>query len=268
MLKNITTGADPEVFFHNDEGFLSAEGLVGGTKEQPKVIFEGEDEGYAVQEDNVMAEFCIPPAKTEDEFVESNLRVLDYLSDVAELNGAVVSISPSAKFDEHFLQTAQAATFGCDPDYGAYIQDLNPIIDDIEGNYRFAGGHIHIGYDDPDFEEGVKLIKAMDIFLGLPSVWLDKDKKRKKYYGTAGRFRIKKYGVEYRTLSNFWLQSEDKIRWVYRQTQKAIEFVNSGEFDKLSDDTLKKVRNAIDNNAYLVARTQYVRITKNKVKTV
>jgi len=271
MFKNVTIGADPEVFFHNvdkTKGFLSAEGLVGGTKEQPKKILQEEGEGFAVQEDNVMAEYCIPPCKTQEDFIENNLKVLDYLSDVAELNKAVVVITPSAEFDYNSVNTEQAKTFGCEPDFGVYIEDLNPIIDanQIEGNFRFAGGHIHVGYDNPDFNQTVKLVKAMDIFLSLPSVWLDKDSKRKQYYGTAGRFRIKDYGLEYRTLSNFWLQSKEGIAWVYEQTMKAVEYVNSGDFDKIPENVLSDVQKYIDQNSFLMAKTLHSRLTKETTK--
>jgi hypothetical protein len=42
---------------------------------------------------------------------------------------------------------------------------------------------------------------------------------RRELYGKAGAFRPKPYGVEYRVLSNRWLNSEALIRWVYNQSQ-------------------------------------------------
>lgn len=265
MIKNVTIGADPEVFLHNGEEFISSEGLIGGTKYEPKYITE---EGHAVQEDNVMAEFCIPPSKTSDDFCNNIIKVLDYLSDVAELNNSVISIQPSANFSDEQLCTPQAQTFGCDPDLSVYLEDFNPTISEIEGNIRFAGGHIHVGFDKPDFTDCIKLVKALDIFLGLPSVWLDKDTKRKKYYGTAGRFREKPYGIEYRTLSNFWLQNENKIKWAFNQVLEAVEFVNSGAFDRIKEEDIKSIQAAIDNNDFLKARLLYARITRKKVETI
>lgn len=35
--------------------------------------------------------------------------------------------------------------------------------------------------------------------------------------------------MEYRTLSNFWLKSEDFMAWVYENTQAAINFINEGK---------------------------------------
>ena len=67
----------------------------------------------------------------------------------------------------------------------------------------------------------------MDLFLGLQSVVLDSDERRKELYGKAGAHRIKKYGVEYRVLSNFWIENKGLMKWAYQQTLKAIDFVNN-----------------------------------------
>jgi hypothetical protein len=48
-------------------------------------------------------------------------------------------------------------------------------------------------------------------------------------YGAAGAFRPKPYGVEYRVLSNAWLQSEELMAWVYRTTTKAITDLFEGK---------------------------------------
>jgi hypothetical protein len=52
---------------------------------------------------------------------------------------------------------------------------------------------------------------ALDAFVGLPSVAWDQQQGRREHYGLAGLYRKKTYGddiggVEYRTLSNFWLK--------------------------------------------------------------
>ena len=56
---------------------------------------------------------------------------------------------------------------------------------------------------------------------------MEPDNKRKELYGKAGAFREKPYGVEYRTISNYYLQSKKLIYWVFDQTQAAINFVNN-----------------------------------------
>lgn len=89
-------------------------------------------------------------------------------------------------------------------------------------------GHISVGYDKPDERTSLELVKAMDLFLGVPSVILDKDTLRRELYGKAGAMRFKEWGVEYRTLSNFWLFNKELTEWAFNNTIKAIEYVNSG----------------------------------------
>lgn len=54
------------------------------------------------------------------------------------------------------------------------------------------------------------IIPLLDLFVGIPSVLVDRDPNasiRRKVYGRAGEYRLPKYGIEYRTLSNFWMTS-------------------------------------------------------------
>lgn len=60
-------------------------------------------------------------------------------------------------------------------------------------------GHIHIGYNNPEIEKSVDIIKAMDLFLGIPSILMDKDTLRRSRYGKAGAFRFKSYGKRKKT---------------------------------------------------------------------
>lgn len=218
----IKVGADPELFLQTLAGKLkSSVGLIGGSKDIPRLISE---EGHAVQEDNVAVEFNIPPANNADEFVKHITYTLDYLEKYAKEKGLVFSKLASASFPDDELQTPEAMVFGCEPDYNAYTEETNPRPFCPDLNLRSCGGHVHVGTTLPKFP----LVKAMDVFLGLPSLFMDEDRARRGLYGRAGACRPKKYGVEYRTLSNFWIWSPDLIRWVYGQTQKAVSFVESG----------------------------------------
>lgn len=47
-------------------------------------------------------------------------------------------------------------------------------------------------------------------------------------YGKAGDYRLKpSYGVEYRSLSGYFLSSDTLVNWVYDNALKAVEFVNN-----------------------------------------
>jgi len=53
----------------------------------------------------------------------------------------------------------------------------------------------------------------------------------------GGCIRVKPYGVEYRTLSNRWLTSENLMRWVYRNAVKGVQELMNGRdlSDKYGD---------------------------------
>ena len=96
-------------------------------------------------------------------------------------------------------------------------------------------GHISIGWDDFTQDQQLDIIKAMDATLGLESVLLDDDTERKKLYGKAGCFRFREYGIEYRSLSNFWIKNDESLNWAWNTTMKAIELVNSGKIEEVKE---------------------------------
>lgn len=243
-LNNIKIGADPEFFMINKEGkFISAIDRIGGSKSDPRPI---DDRGFAVQEDNVAVEFNIPAATSKQEFINSIEFALSYLNEELKKMELTIAALPSAFFPPEELANPKAFEFGCEPDLNVWTKTVNPrpVLPEDQLNLRSAGGHIHVGYDDPQEEVNEQIIKSMDIFVGVPALQFDKDSLRRKLYGKAGCFRFKPYGVEYRTLSNFWLQSPDYVNFVYDQTMKAIDFVkNNGE---IHPDTMLHVCNAIN----------------------
>ncbi|GAF96989.1 unnamed protein product, partial [marine sediment metagenome] len=109
------------------------------------------------------------------------------------------------------LDCDEARRFACDPDFDPYDISINVMAPDAsEGTLRSCGGHIHLGNEKvgDDFDMQLEVVKTMDIFLGMPSLLLDKDptsQRRRELYGKAGAHRPKPYGVEYRALGNFWL---------------------------------------------------------------
>lgn len=80
-----------------------------------------------------------------------------------------------------------------------------------------------MGYENPDVDTSLSLVRYMDVFLGIPSVVKDKDKKRRSLYGKAGCFRLTDYGVEYRVLSSTMMSSSSKLSFIWRQLQKALK---------------------------------------------
>lgn len=222
----IKLGADPEVFIFDKvlNRVISAEGLIGGTKEAPKKISKV---GHAIQEDNVMAEFNIPPALDAESFSRDIQLVLDYLNENVVPEGCEVLVKPSAVLDEMYLMSEQALRFGCDPDLNVWEREANSS-PNSDTNLRTCGGHIHVGYNDIRTQTSEDIIKAMDLFLGVPSILMDTDTERRKMYGKAGACRFKNYGVEYRTLSNFWIKTDELRKWAFNNTILAIQAVENG----------------------------------------
>lgn len=223
-------GADPEFFIKKKYGgYASAVGLIGGSKWEPKKI---DEDGHAILEDNVAVEFNIKPASSFDEFRSSIHKVLDHIRGI--LPGYEFSKESAVSFPQEELMTPEAQMFGCEPDFDAWRECVNekPCADDK--NLRSAGGHIHVG-SDLAINNPIAVIRAMDLFLGVPSTQLDAGTLRRELYGKAGCFRAKSYGAEYRTLSNFWIFDDSLIQWAFDGTQRALEFVEKGNTIDVAD---------------------------------
>ena len=121
----------------------------------------------------------------------------------------------------------------------------NPKPESPNKNLRSAGGHIHVG-SNLAIADPINTIRAMDLFLGVPSTQLDTGTLRRELYGKAGAFRFKNYGVEYRTLSNFWIFSDNLIQWAYEGTQRALDFIHSGK--EIPEDHGNLIQDCINNN--------------------
>lgn len=232
-MSDYTLGADPEFFLSDAEGLpRSAVGVIGGSKAQP-LPMSGLSEGFAVQEDNVMVEFNIPPVRSVGRWDEVFDEALGWFD---ENVGGPFLFQCEAEFSAQVLSHPQAATFGCSPDFDAYRHGAPaPKIDPRTiGRRRFAGGHIHLGYDFkiPPFV----MASFCDATMGLMSITHgDVQGERRKLYGAAGRFRPTNYGMEYRVLSNYWVTHSRKRRQL---ADTAFDLMNS--IGRVSLDTVKR----------------------------
>src|SRR3990167_2536631 len=209
-------GSDPEVLLQDSSGSpVSVIGLIRADKWNPMQIPDME-EGFTLQEDNVSLEYGIPPASSADEYVSHIQRVMKKsLAYVPNLSFSKLSC---VIYPEEQMRHPLAYVFGCEPDFNAWTGGMNKKPEPPHPLMRSAGGHIHVETDKPPLD----VVLAMDLFLGVPSVLIDNGEMRKQLYGEAGAHRVKPYGVEYRTLSNFWIFEEKLIRWVWRNTERSI----------------------------------------------
>lgn len=243
-------GSDPEVFLQDKNNkFLSVIGKIGAGKFDPLQIPDM-PKGFTLQEDNVALEFGIPPAASADEFVHHIQAVLE--KGLSKLPGLSFSKLSCTVFPEDQMQHPLAHTFGCEPDFNAWTGLENPKPKPPHPFMRSAGGHVHIETDlDP------KLVgRACDLHMGVPAVLMDDGADRKKLYGKAGAIRFKPYGVEYRTLSNFWIFDPKLIRWVWQSTEKALKELQDGQdyFPEILDSNGEKIQQCINNNDVKLAK--------------
>lgn len=252
-IQNATIGSDFELFLQDKETkeVVSAEPYIKGSKYEP-YQFDPDNPFFAVSLDNVLAEACIPPVTTKQDWLAYIRKSIDYISKSIPPNLCTAAL-PSAILDKKYLRTRNARTFGCEPDWNCWLKAENPSPKASNPCLRSGGGHIHIGYDEPSLASTEWLIKAMDLFIGVPSVLQEPDNERKLLYGKAGAFRIKPYGGEYRTVSNYYLQSDDLIAWVFDNTQLAIDFVNQDRLDEI-DSVGSQIQEAINSANKVLAQ--------------
>src|SRR5690606_38953847 len=100
---------------------------------------------------------------------------------------------------------------------------------------RTASGHIHIGWTlgqditDQDHIEACQMAaKQLDILTGMVARLWDRDTVRKTMYGNWGAYRPKHYGVEYRTLSNQWVDDIERRAIVFETAINAMQRLLEG----------------------------------------
>ena len=262
--KYLVVGSDPEVFLKDSSGnTVSAIGIIPGHKRDPFKTTNG-----YVQPDNISAEFNSKPATSKVDFIKNHKLILKDLEDIIKPLDLSVDIRPSVIAKRSLLEHPDARKAGCDPDMNAWtmIPNRKPV---LVGGLRAAGGHLHISFDQADCEgeEGIAnrrvFILCCDLILGVPSVILDEDKTRKKLYGNAGscRFKFKEdydpyNGAEYRTLSNFWLKSEELMGSVFESVERV--------YNNLSE--LTEVCNKEGNNIINIINTGNSDLAKSFIK--
>jgi hypothetical protein len=109
-----------------------------------------------------------------------------------------------------------------------------------------------------------------DLLCGIPSVLIDRDPNvanRRKQYGRAGDYRYQPHGIEYRTLSNFWIK-DFKLMHLFTGLARTAFLICSSDTNqgthimkdlwKLVDQ--KDVIDAINNSDYKLARDIWLKI--------
>lgn len=298
----VSIGADPEIFLEKHGKIIGAEKVFPQrTVRKMKSTFDNSE--YEVGEvtlDGVQLELHPKPVycrghayeNFRDCFitVEERLRVDEDLK---------VSMKAVVEVDEKEMESLrpESKLLGCSPSENIYHDTVR--LDPANTNtlIRSAGGHLHFSANgDYGFRtnqlrfalkrDAQETVKVLDIMLGNTCVLLDREPlaaKRRQYYGRAGEYRLPVYGLEYRTLSNFWLQANWLQHLVYGIARAAIGVAanftmgkkptnyglmwvdlppeKGSDFQKelLSLMDMEKVQRAINTNDYDLALSNYNR---------
>lgn len=241
-MSNVTFGSDPEFFLSLYGIYKSAIGVVPGSIGNRYKIGD-----YQFYWDNVLAECAIKPGVSQKEVVD-NIR--ECLVLYANLIKPYV-LEAKASYNLHFseLLDKRSRIIGCNPDICAYTtKTIKPDAKIMKTPFRSGGGHIHLGCTEgflrEDGPERILLVYLMDLFLAVPSLFLDTDRTspdRRKIYGHAGRYRPTSYGIEdtpefstgieYRPLGNFWLKSPHYVELIYDLTMFVVNMVKNNEYN-------------------------------------
>lgn len=221
-------GTDLEAFVYSvpNKCYVPCVGLLPGTKDRPEPL-KGLGEGFAVQEDNVMAEFNIPPATSSMVFAYSIFQAAEGVRKLLPPDH-ILKFESSAQFKPMDLTSPQAKLIGCDPDFDAYnggtVRHAPPPL----GLHRGAGGHIHLGGDFrcPDFVAALFAEAMIGVRCGLRPSPADH---RARWYGLPGIYRPKPYGVEYRTPSCTWAAQPDMAEYVGGQALACATWLTNTE---------------------------------------
>lgn len=263
-MSKLLLGSDTEVFVLNPltNKMSSVAGVLGADKYNKKVVAPD----VRIQEDNVLLEWDINPHSEMESFLQ-NINKAHSISETSanEVGLQVVRNICSHVYSEEDLKTfhKDAFIFGCEPSFNALTGAMNerPVSSKI--GLRTAGGHIHFGFNhlrEVD-QQSQQIVGVMcDYFLGLPSLTMDTDTQRRELYGKAGEVRFKEYGVEYRTLSNFWTFNSDNIKFVWEQCQKVYKKLTEGSFmETISIVSPEEIQRVINQNDVKTAE-QYLKL--------
>ncbi len=286
MLTNrqVYLGCDPEFFFQKGKEIIGSEkvididkgenvprvenmqGSIGGTK-MSKIIVDGVQVEINPRPDTCRARLgneiamCFRAVHTK---LQTN-------------KGLTANFSTTVEVTQKELKSLneKSRKFGCSPSKNTSLQSSGKIeVDPEKYKYRSAGGHIHLGAvnsgDAKAFEDKELLVNVLDIIVGNTCVLIDRDegnKIRRQVYGKAGEFRTPDYGIEYRTLSNFWLKSYPLMSLVMNLSRLAYSIVYDSIFttqnyakELLSLVDMADIHTAINENDYDLAWQNYQKI--------
>jgi len=277
--KRVMFGCDPEFFFSKDGRVIGADEVLP----EEGIVYKSEDllglGDSKVIIDGVQAELNPRPDSCRAVLGLEIANCFRQLSDhISKDKSICVDFKQTIKLDKDGMDTLsdKSKKFGCSPSRNAHNDGkMGSIsVDPAVYQYRSAGGHIHLGASSDESEKYIKevllqperLVKVMDVIVGNTCVLIDRDIgniERRKVYGQAGEFRTPPHGVEYRTLSNFWLRSYQLMSLVMGLSRVSVLIVADNKDDELMKLVdMRKIAQAINTNDRRLALDNFKAIEK------
>jgi len=287
----MSLGCDPEFFFKRNGKVCGAEKVL---PENGLVSKDSYDTSGKFIIDGVQAELNPEPntcrANLGNEIGRCFRTLMNKIKEDPSLSVDFSQMATLTKKELNSL-SEKAKTFGCAPSHNTYTKKESSIkLDGTKALSRAAGGHIHIGkfnnkydtskiYTDVNWalETPERMVPLLDILVGNTCVLVDKSPdgiKRRKHYGRAGDYRTPKHGLEYRTLSNFWLQAYPLMSLVMGLTRTAVLILaNSRDNDAIEKSIVSQVKplhikKAINNCDFDLAYKNFKKIEDPLIEVV
>jgi hypothetical protein len=266
-----TLGCDPELFLTQKGKVIGAEKVIpelGLSAPYSKVVLDG------IQvELNPMASTC-----RQSLAYGLGQAFLALHTQLAKMDKIEASFHQIVEVDQSELDSLsdKAKLLGCAPSLNAYDATATIGVDPNTYKKRSAGGHIHLGLTSYTnlMKHRERLVPLLDILVGNTSVLIDRDPgnaERRQVYGRAGEHRLPAHGLEYRTLSNFWLRGYPLMSGMFGLARLACDVlantlsVNAAgrshyieaEPDLLAAVDLEAIRRAIDTNDLALAKENW-----------
>ena len=199
-------GFDVEMFVVDTSGLVVPAWEIIHPHDKDNPLNEG---GFALHYDNVMLEVAGPPANSSDEFAFTITQGVALAEQFVKSYNPELEIELKAAANVSHIRDKRLGEIGCRP-FFTIASPTSPV--KLEachlGHDRTAGGHLHIDLPEMPVEDKVGFIAELDRKWNTeiaPIVNTEEDVIREESYGVIGAFRYKKYGVEYRSPSNSWV---------------------------------------------------------------
>lgn len=285
-LAYVSLGCDPELFLATKDGaiigaekVIPEEGLAYSPYHKPNVVLDG-----------VQVELNPAPSSCRQTLSSNIAASMKALRAALKAKGGhieatfrqVVEIDPK----ELDSLSDKAKILGCQPSLNIYDSHAKIGVDPATYNKRSAGGHIHLGLNTAQpvglqnlMRERERLVPLLDIFVGNTCVLMDRDPgnaERRKVYGRAGEHRLPAHGLEYRTLSNFWLKSYALMSGVMALSRFSVDVLSNSilqgharkdtfadaEATILEMVDLEAIQEAINTNNVKLAKKNWKQVSK------